>query len=407
MRSQALGTFGLQTYIWNNRLKSIILLLGFPVLLLLICFAFALIISATYDPNIADGINSAIDLLPRLVPVAIGAALIWFVIAFFANQGIIDAITGAEQVSRLGEPRLWNLLENLCISRGIPMPSLRVIDTSARNAFASGVRKGHYSITVTRGLIESLDDAELEGVLAHELTHIENRDVQLLVVAAVFVGVISLVGDIIIRGPRLLFLSSRSSSGASGGGWSFGGGSGRSRGSGGRGKGGGGLILILIAIAIFLVARLLAIALRFALSRKREFLADAGAVELTKNPDAMISALRKIEGNSEMPAPTQIQEMFLDHPTAKGIAGIFATHPSIDSRIAALVEIAGGYDRTAPGSSAQASAAQRTTIAPAGAVSETGVHPHSSTPTFGRRQTPPDDAPPDMPPGSPPRGPWT
>jgi heat shock protein HtpX len=257
--------------------------------------------------------------------VAFIAAGVWFVIAWFANQRIVDAVTGAQKVDRMAEPRVWNVLENLCISRGITMPALRIIETDARNAFASGVRKDAYSITVTRGLIDALDDAELEAVLAHELTHIENRDVQLLVIAAVFVGIISLVGDLLVRSPRAFI-------------WS--GGRSRSSGRGGRG-GGGAIILILIAVAVFILARMLAIALRFAMSRKREYLADAGSVELTKNPDAMIAALRKVAGHSEIRAPAQIQEMFLDHPRRTGLAGLFATHPPIDARIAALVRYAG------------------------------------------------------------------
>ncbi len=344
-----LGAYGLKTYIWNNRLKSLILLAGFPVLLLPICFAFALLITAANEPNVGQGIQDAIGLLPELIPVAIGAALIWFVIAWFANQGIIDAVTGARRVDRKAEPRLYNLLETLCISRGITMPQLRIIETDARNAFASGVRKGRYSITVTRGLMDTLNDAELEAVLGHELTHIENRDVQLLVISAVFVGIISLVGDLLIRVPRaLLWSTTSSSSGSSGSGWSWGGGSSRRRGGGSGGSGGGGggavIILILIAVAIFIIARLLAIALSFALSRKREFLADAGSVELTKDPDAMISALRKIAGHSEVHAPAQVQEMFLDHPRQTGLGGLFSTHPPIEARIANLVKFAGGRD---------------------------------------------------------------
>ena len=339
-----LGAYGLRTYIWNNRLKSLVLLAGFPVLLLPICFGFALLIAAANEPNVGQGIQDAVGLLPELVPVAVGAALIWFVIAWFANQGIIDAVTGARAVDRKSEPRLYNLLENLCISRGITMPRLRIIETDARNAFASGVRKKQYSITVTRGLMDALNDAELDAVLGHELTHIENRDVQLLVISAVFVGIISLVGDVIIRVPRALLWST-----SGGGGWSggSGGSSSRSRGrSGDSGSGGGGavIILVLIAVAIFLIARVLAIALSFAVSRKREFLADAGSVELTKDPDAMISALRKIAGHSEIHAPAQVQEMFLDHPRQSGLGGLFATHPPIEARIANLVKFAGGHD---------------------------------------------------------------
>jgi heat shock protein HtpX len=327
-----MGSYGLSTYVWNNRLKSLFLLAGFPFLLLLICFAFALIISAFDDPDVATGFANAVRLLPSLIPVALGGAALWFVIAFFAHQRIIDAVTGARRIERAENPRLWNLLETLCVSRGITMPALRIVDTDALNAFASGIREEHYSVTVTRGLLETLDDAELEAVLAHELTHIRNRDVQLLVISAVFVGVITLVGDLLVRSPRMLMYGGM-----------------RSRrirmGGGGRGKGGGGaIVLILVAVAIFILARFLAIALRFALSRKREFLADAGAVELTKNADAMIAALRKIEGRSAMSAPSQVQEMFLDHPRAAGLAGLFATHPPIDNRVKALVEYAGGRD---------------------------------------------------------------
>src|SRR5262249_15285661 len=218
--------------IWNNRLKSAFLLLGFPVLLLFIAFGFALVISAMSDPDVGQGVVDAINLLPALVPIAIIAALVWFVIAWFANQAIIDGATGARKVDRTVDPRVWNLLENLCISRGITMPALRIIKTDARNAFASGIREGRYSVTVTRGLVDTLDDAELEAVLAHELTHIQNRDVQLLVIAAVFVGIISLVGDLIIRSPRALFWGSGSSGsgGGEGGGGGWGGGP---RGAGG------------------------------------------------------------------------------------------------------------------------------------------------------------------------------
>jgi heat shock protein HtpX len=384
-----LGSYGLQTYIWNNRLRSLVLLAGFPFLLLLISFGFALVISALNAPDVGEGIRYAFELVPRLIPVALAGALVWFVIAWFANQGIIDAATGARKVEREEEPRLYNLLENLCISRGITMPALRIIDTDARNAFASGIREGRYSITVTRGLMNALSDAELEAVLGHELTHIRNRDVQLLVIAAVFVGIISLAGDLLIRSPRLLFSGSSSSSSSSGGGWSLGGGRSRSS-SRSSGKGGGGaIVLILIAVAVFLIARGLALALRFAMSRKREFLADAGSVELTKNPDAMIAALKKISGRSEIAAPAQVQEMFLDLPAA----GLFATHPSIDRRIEALVQYAGGHDLPLPPEPASA-----------GAASDGGSA--KPVPQFGQREIPPPPlSPDDFPPG-PSQGPW-
>jgi heat shock protein HtpX len=395
-----LGSYGLRTYIWNNRLKSLILLIGFPFLLFLICFAFAIVFATFDEPTVSEGLEDALAMTPGLIPFAIVASLIWFVIAWFANTGIVALATGAKPASRREEPRLWNILETLCISRGITMPNLRIIETPARNAFASGVRKRQYTITVTRGLMDSLNDQELEAVLAHELTHIENRDAQLLVIAAVFVGIISLVGDLLIRIPRAMFWGTRT--GYYGGGYSGGGGGGSSYSSGGggrsssrsSGKGGGAgavIILILIAVAIFLIARLLAIALDLAMSRKREFLADAGAVELTKNPDAMISALRKIAGHSEMNAPQQIQEMFLDHPPPRGFGGWFATHPSIDARVAALVKFGGGRD---PGPEVE-QAPPDAVPTPAGAVPAAAP----STP-------PTSDAPAPWGEAEPPAGPW-
>lgn len=332
-----LQTVGLRTYIWNNAVKSVLLLAGFPVLLLLICFAFALLIAAMGNPDFADGVAQAFALLPQLVPVAIGGALIWFAIAWFANQWIVDSLTGAHRLTRQEDPRTWNLLENLAISRGLKMPALRVIETPQLNAYASGIREGSYSVTVTRGLLEALDDAELEAVLAHELTHIQNRDVQLLVISAVFVGIVSLAADVMARGFWFGPSRSRRSSG-----WG-------SSDSGGSKKGGGGaVLLIVVAVLIFVLARVLAIALRFALSRRREYMADAGAVELTKNPDAMVAALRKIEGRSAIGAPAQIREMFFDNSEKAGFDAMFATHPSIVARVKALVEHAGARDVPPP-----------------------------------------------------------
>lgn len=337
-----LGAYGLKTHIWNNRLKSFLLLAGFPFLMLLICFAFALLISAMENPDVGEGILMAWELLPSLIPVALIASGVWFAIAWFANQKIVDLATGATPLDRKTDPRTYNLLENLCISRGIPMPRLHVIETPVLNAYASGIRRNQYTVTVTRGLMDALNDQELEAVLGHELTHIRNKDVQLLVIAAVFVGIISLVGDLLIRVPRMLFYtsgrssSSRSSSSSSG----------SSR--GGKGGGGGAIILVLIAVAIFVLARILAIGLRMAMSRKREFMADAGAVELTRNPDAMISALRKISGRSDLPAPSQIRQMFIDYPDSSAFFGMFATHPPIDKRVEALVRYAGGRDVPPP-----------------------------------------------------------
>jgi heat shock protein HtpX len=177
--------------------------------------------------------------------------------------------------------------------------------------------------------MSALNDAEMEAVLGHELTHIRNGDVRMLVIAVVIAGVISFFGEMVFR----LFFQNAFYGG-------FGGR--RSRSDGDR-KGGAG-IAIIIAIALIVVAWVLSIVIRFALSRQREYLADSGSVELTKNPDAMISALRKIENRGELAsANSAVMEMCIDNPRV-GFSNIFDTHPSVDARVAALVKFAGGHD---------------------------------------------------------------
>jgi heat shock protein HtpX len=312
---------GLQTHIWNNNLRSALLLAGFPVLLLGLTYALTLgLIGAGYLPStgtMEGDAAHALELMAVSAPLAIGAALVWFVIAYFTNQAIIDVATGAHVVTRTQEPELYNLLENLAISRGMKTPALRVIDSEALNAFATGLHEGQYSITVTRGLMRTLDRDELEAVLGHELTHVINRDVRTMVIAAVFAGIFSLIAQIVFRAML------------------WGGGQRRS-------AKGGGLIFVVIALAAAFIGYLLAIVIRMSLSRRREFVADAGAVELTKNPDAMISALRKISADhTKLEAPEGVRSMFLDDEQA-GVYSLFATHPPIGKRIEALVRYAGG-----------------------------------------------------------------
>ena len=326
-----MGAYGLQTHIWNNNWRSGLLMLGFPVLLLLLTYGLFLLYAGFAGVSMGKGEYSgpfvwAADALVHACPFAIAGAGVWFVIAYFGYQGIIDAATGAHKVERIDQPRLYNLLENLCISRGITMPALRIMDTDAMNAFATGLHKGNYSITVTRGLLDTLNDDEIEAVLGHELTHIRNADVRLMIIATIFVGIFSFVGEIMFRSLR----------------WGYwGGGGGSSRRSSNRDSGGGAIVAIIAALVIIAIAYGLAIVIRFALSRSREYLADAGSVELTKNPDAMISALQKISGNASVNAPSEVREMFIENPEA-GISSLFATHPPIEKRIEALEKFAGG-----------------------------------------------------------------
>ena len=301
---------GLQTHIWNNNLRSAALLAGFPVLLLLMVYGCALLLAG--DPV------EAWRWMAAGAPLAIVVSLVWFTIAYFANTAIIAAATGAHSVSRTEAPGLYNALENLCISRGLKTPRLQIIDAPEMNAFASGLNEAQYTVTVTRGLLDALTPAELEAVLAHELTHVMNRDVRTMVIASVFAGIITLLAQLIYRAIA----------------W---GGAGGGR----RDRKGGGFAIVIAALAIAAVGYILAIVIRMSLSRTREFVADAGAVELTKNPDAMISALQKISGHAALPSPEAVQGMFIENLEV-GAYSLFATHPPIEKRIEALVKFGGG-----------------------------------------------------------------
>src|SRR3954471_10746932 len=317
-----MAAYGLYTHIASNKFRSMLLLAGLFLLIYVMVFAGALIAEVVIDSGGSVGyyLAAAMRDLIGAFPYATITAALWIVIAYFFHQSIIDAVTGGEDVTRLQAPRLYNLLENLCISRGIAMPKLKVMETDALNAFATGLNRRQYSVTVTTGLLNALTDQEIEAVLGHELTHIRNGDVQLMVIAVVIAGVVGFFAELFFRS----FYYSN---------WTFGGGrSARSSDSDSRSSGGGAVIVVILAVALIALAWALSLVVRLALSRSREFLADAGSVELTKNPDAMISALRKIENRGELPGATSaVMEMCVDNPR-EGFADLFATHPSVQSR---------------------------------------------------------------------------
>src|SRR5260370_15798707 len=180
-----MAAYGLYTHIASNKFRSMLLLAGLFALVYVVVYAGALIIEvlgnggATIDYYLAAALRDLIWSLPY----STGAALLWVVIAYFFHQSIVDAVTGGEDVTRQQQPRLYNLLENLCISRGIPMPKLKVIQSEALNAFATGLNQRQYAVTVTTGLLKALNDQEIEAVLGHELTPIRNGDVQMIVFA--------------------------------------------------------------------------------------------------------------------------------------------------------------------------------------------------------------------------------
>ncbi|MEI8277271.1 MAG: M48 family metalloprotease, partial [Hyphomicrobiales bacterium] len=231
-----MAAYGLYTHIQSNRRRSVALLIGLFVLVYVLVFAGALLAEtlSVGDAPLDYLIQAALHDLIIAAPFATVGAILWILIAYKFHQKMIDAITGATEVTRVEEPRLYNLLENLCISRGIAMPKLRIADDDALNAFATGLNEKQYSITVTRGLMNALNDQELEAVLGHELTHIRNGDVRLLVIAVVIAGVISFFGEMVFRlFFQNAFYGRRSSSSDK--------------------KGGGAVIAIVIAIALIVV----------------------------------------------------------------------------------------------------------------------------------------------------------
>jgi len=304
---------GLHGQIRSNNFKSILLLIGFPAVIVGSVFLVFLIMSNfVWEPYRTQ------EFLKTL-PIILGAVAIWFVVAFFFNSKMIELATGSHTLDRKNNMRVYNLVENLCMSQGRRMPKLQIIESSALNAFASGLTEKTYCITLTRGIIDTLNDQELEGVIAHELAHIINKDVRLLIVSIIFVGILGFIVNILFR--TLVY----------GG-----------RGSSDRKKDGRLIIVVLLVSAL---AYLITILFRFALSRRREYMADAAAAEMTKRPEALASALRKISGNStvEEVGASDVKSMFISNePKASAfsaITGLFASHPPIMKRIAFLEQV--------------------------------------------------------------------
>ena len=306
------GYIGIQTQIRRNNTRSVLLLIGFPLLILASVYAFLYLTIPQDEYNVS--IN---ELFASTIPGVLIAVAIWFVIAFFFHSRMIQGAAGSKPLERKENLRVYNLVENLCISKGMKMPKVNIIEDPAFNAFASGINEKTYTVTLTRGIIEALTDEELEGVIAHELMHIRNKDVRLLIISIIFVGIFSFVAQILFR--NMLFGGARR-----------------------RGKNDGRAVLIAMAIAF--VAYLLSMLFRFAISRKREYMADSGAAEMTRNPLALASALRKIAGNYQVKGvkSDDVAELFIENRPDKSsgilsaISGLFATHPPIEKRIEIL-----------------------------------------------------------------------
>lgn len=326
---------GLQTQIDRNNRLSVLLLLAFPCIILGMVWIFLLILSyfnggyvdqygeVVHEVNI-DAVNYY---FLNALPWVVGGVGIWFLIAYFSNTSMVRAATHARPLERRENPRVYNIVENLCMTCGMDMPMINVVDDPQLNAFASGIDKKSYTVTVTTGLLDLLNDEELAGVIGHELTHIRNHDTRLLITSIVFVGIVSTIMSIVVR---MLFNT-----------FIYGGSSDRREGKNG---GASMVVVMLIGVVCCIIAYFFTLLTRFAISRKREYMADAGGAELCGNPLALASALRKISGNPGLQDVERedVAQLFIVHEQGltSGIQSffsqMFATHPDTARRIEIL-----------------------------------------------------------------------
>jgi heat shock protein HtpX len=296
----------LQEQIRSNRLRSTIVIFGFVLLLLVL----------------AGLVGVAFDL--SLGVVALVGAAIYGIFALLRHRSIVSRLTHAQEVDPETIRPLHRLVENVSIAAGLPVtPPVRIVDDAAPNAYAAGLRPESSYVGVTTGLLATMPQRELEAVLAHEIAHIRNRDTYLMTMALIFAGIIAIIADIGFR--SLAFGRDRR----------------------------GGILVLVAALVGFLLAPYAAMLLRLSLSRRREFLADAGAAEILNDPEAMALALRRLERDPTTVryAEASTAHLWVESPTdhletqsrgALTLAGLFNTHPPIDDRIAALEE-AGGF----------------------------------------------------------------
>lgn len=289
----------------RNRRNTILLLVTFVVFLAGLSIAIGIVLGLPYP----------------YAPLLIIPFLIFALLSYYSSASIALGISGARQVSKEQEPELYRTVENLCIGAGLPMPKIYVIEDSSPNAFATGRDPEHASIVVTRGLLQKLEHNELEGVIAHELSHIGNYDIRVMTIVVVLVGIAALMADLMFR---LTYF-----------------GAGARRGN--RGKGGGAAVLAIYAIAILgaILAPIAAQMIRFAVSRQREYLADASGALLTRNPEGLARALEKISADPDPleSANKATAHLYINNPLREHrswLNNLFSTHPPIEERVRLL-----------------------------------------------------------------------
>ena len=296
-----------------NKIKSWILILGLTTVLVVL----GAIIGEVLAPDSGGAVAG--------VAIAVVIAAFMNLLAYFGGGSMVLAMSNAKEIEHKDSPQLFNVVEEMSIAAGIPMPKVYLIDDMAMNAFATGRDPQHAAVAITKGLLVKLNRDELQGVMAHELSHVRHYDILYATLMAVMVGVLVMLCDVFLRSM-----------------W-YGGG--RRRSSRDRQQGGGlQIVLLVVALVLAIIAPILAKIIHMALSRQREYLADAGAVELTRNPHGLASALAKLSGDTEVleVANRATAPLYIVHPIKKFEArasSIFSTHPPIEDRIKRLMAL--------------------------------------------------------------------
>ena len=257
--------------------------------------------------------------------VVISIAVAYAAIQYFAASSLAISISGGQEIQKADNPRLYRIVENLSITDGLPMPRVYIINDPAPNAFATGRDPNHAYVAATTGLLDIMDDSELEGVMAHEMGHVQNYDTRVSMIVFGLVVAIGFIADLFLR---FAF---------------FGGGRGNDRNGGG---GGGNPIVIVFGIAAMIIAPLVAAGVQAAISRQREYLADATSAMTTRNPDALASALEKLSqyGRPMQKQNSSMAHLWISDPTKPGfMSKLFSTHPPIEDRVARLHKIGGEF----------------------------------------------------------------
>ena len=298
-----------------NRRNTLLLL----VVLTALAALFGYVIGWVLEGELTDAVPVASVVGLAAAAILAGASVIWSGISLAFGDRMVLAMADAKAIEKADAPQLFNIVEEMSIAAGVPMPKVMVMEVDALNAFATGTSTSNSAIVVTRGLLSTLNREELQGVIGHEMGHIANLDTRYMTVVGVTVGLIALVASMILRAMQWGSFSGRSSSD--------------------RKSSGGSAFLIIVLLVVAVLAPLAAKAVQMAVSRQREYLADATSVQFTSNPDGLISALQKLEAAAGKPFPgvsDATQHLFIVNPvramTAKTSA-LMATHPDLQSRI--------------------------------------------------------------------------